>query len=561
MESECPVCNQNYVTLLAQKIEPKVLQCGHSLCNGCLIKMESQSRAVSCPFRCVVQPNLKASDIKTNFLAADLLRSLSLDSKNRENDMKSVDESKVEDIDIKFGDSPSNCENCFEKQAALLCTQCSALFCTTCFNNVHKSPALRNHRSKAATRKLMFHPCEIHHELRKFFCETDKELICRDCFDQSCLGAHHGHKVSSAAVILNSKFEELRRKVEKQAAVWEIHEQATQSALEKVETSMRGFYDSVQQIATAFKTLQQSLRLFKSQMMSTRTHLMKYLTRQTPAPEECQTFFETELPMMEKMLKSIDDQEGSRKLNAFVSSTASVQTALNNSVNAIKQINSLDVINAPRSSISRRGGLGRQGVVVIDGVSESGKKTCFKGSKEFEVFMTPPEAKFELAQENNCWVIRYDIGRDVLADCSVKFDGTLLARSPLFLNGGTVLDGITVTVSPTIHSGYPVERVFVDDANYWCSHTSGKDDCIVFGLRQLATISSMLIRAGGEGFARNISISISVDNSSWKKAGDFSWDGKETIFKLTDNSQCKFVRLDLKQPTSHNTLSLVQFFL
>eukprot|EP00475_Leptophrys_vorax_P022805 TRINITY_DN3102_c0_g2_i1.p1 TRINITY_DN3102_c0_g2~~TRINITY_DN3102_c0_g2_i1.p1 ORF type:complete len:453 (-),score=93.22 TRINITY_DN3102_c0_g2_i1:80-1438(-) len=427
MELECTICNRDYASLLEEKVEPKALPCGHSLCSKCLDEIEFQRKLISCPFRCAGTV-ARASNLRTNYLAVELLKALSL-SFSQGQEFHDGDEAKI--ADINFSQPSSLCENRCERTASLMCMQCSCLYCTQCYDDVHHFPALRNHSARPSTRKLLFPVCELHHEPRKFYCETDNELICRDCFDALYVGQHKGHNVTPASLVVNSKFEDTQNKVKKQLKAWESQEQTAELVLECVEASRKAFIESCQKILVAFKTLQRSLRVWKSRMQATRKQTAKYLDRPTPSAEECLTFLQTEIPLVENILQSVCDSEGAQVLKVFASVARPTLENMGVQLDEVGKVK-MDVICASRSSIKLKGSLSKKGKVIIRGVSESGTVTCLKGNEDFDVEFTPAaEAKFELTVEDNNWVIRYNISKNVKAVCCVKFGGVLLEGSPL----------------------------------------------------------------------------------------------------------------------------------
>ncbi|XP_065908118.1 tripartite motif-containing protein 2-like [Dysidea avara] len=172
----CPVCYQLYKN-------PKYLPCYHSYCEGCLEKMQVQSKII-CP-ECRKEAKVPAGGVKefaTNFFINRLVDDLILKKKVA-------------------GEEEVKCDSCDENDPVVsFCPECNSFLCSLC-NDFHKrNKQLRNHdvvpltelRSNKDTlvqAKPIVPLCKYHDEQLKYYCETCDELVCVYC----TVKKHNGH--------------------------------------------------------------------------------------------------------------------------------------------------------------------------------------------------------------------------------------------------------------------------------------------------------------------------------------------------------------------------------
>jgi len=173
----CPVCYQLFNN-------PKYLPCYHCYCEGCLEKMQVQSKII-CP-ECRKETKVPTGGVRefaTNFFINQL----------------------VDDLIIKkkvAGEEKVNCDSCSEDDPVMsFCPECNSFLCCTC-NDFHKrNKQLRNHdvvlldelkTSKdipAFEAKVKIPLCKEHEYELKHYCETCDELVCMYC----TIKKHNGH--------------------------------------------------------------------------------------------------------------------------------------------------------------------------------------------------------------------------------------------------------------------------------------------------------------------------------------------------------------------------------
>ena len=174
----CPVCYQLFKN-------PKYLPCYHSYCEGCLEKMQVQSKII-CP-ECRKEAKVPAGGVKelpNNFFINRLVDDLIL--------KKKVD-----------GEQEVKCDECNEDDPVVsFCPECNSFLCLTC-NDYHKRSKkyyshgvvplteLKSNKDAPIQAKLKIPLCKEHDEQLKYYCETCDELVCMYCTVKKHNGHHH----------------------------------------------------------------------------------------------------------------------------------------------------------------------------------------------------------------------------------------------------------------------------------------------------------------------------------------------------------------------------------
>ena len=174
----CPVCYQLFNN-------PKYLPCYHSYCEGCLEKMQVQSKII-CP-ECRKEAKLPAGGVKelaTNFFINRLVDDLILKKK----------------ID---GEQEVKCDECnADDPVVSFCPDCNSFLCLTC-NDYHKHSKkyfnhavvplteLKSNKETSIQAKVKIPLCKEHDEQLKYYCETCNELVCMYCTVKKHNGHHH----------------------------------------------------------------------------------------------------------------------------------------------------------------------------------------------------------------------------------------------------------------------------------------------------------------------------------------------------------------------------------
>ena len=173
----CPVCYQLFKN-------PKYLPCYHSYCEGCLEKMQVQSKII-CP-ECRKEAKVPAGGVKelpNNFFINRLVDDLIL--------KKKVD-----------GEQEVKCDECDNDPVVSFCPDCNFFFCIACNDHHTRSKLYRGHAIVPLTElksnkdapiqiKVKIPLCKEHDEQLKYYCETCDQLVCMYCTVKKHNGHHH----------------------------------------------------------------------------------------------------------------------------------------------------------------------------------------------------------------------------------------------------------------------------------------------------------------------------------------------------------------------------------
>ena len=175
----CPVCYQLFKN-------PKYLPCYHSYCEGCLEKMQVQSK-ITCP-ECRKEAKVPAGGVKelpNNFFINRLVDDLIL--------KKKAD-----------GEQEVKCDECDEDDPVVsFCPECNSFLCHAC-NDHHKRnkrycghdvvplTELKSSKDGPIQAKVKIPLCKEHDEQMKYYCETCDELVCMYCTVTKHIGHNHG---------------------------------------------------------------------------------------------------------------------------------------------------------------------------------------------------------------------------------------------------------------------------------------------------------------------------------------------------------------------------------
>ena len=174
----CPVCYQLFKN-------PKYLPCYHSYCEGCLEKMQVQSKII-CP-ECRKEAKVPAGGVKelpNNFFINRLVDDLIL--------KKKVD-----------GEQEVKCDECDDDPVVSFCPECNIFLCHSCNDHHKRNKRYRSHAVVPLTElksnkdvapiqaKVKIPLCKEHDEQLKYYCETCDQLVCMYCTVKKHNDHHH----------------------------------------------------------------------------------------------------------------------------------------------------------------------------------------------------------------------------------------------------------------------------------------------------------------------------------------------------------------------------------
>ena len=190
----CPVCYQLFKN-------PKYLPCYHSYCEGCLEKMQVQSK-ITCP-ECRKEAEVPAGGVKqlpNNFFINRLVDDLILKKKVG-------------------GEQEVKCNECDENDPVVsFCPECNSFLCDTC-NDYHKRnkryrdhaivplTELKSSKNAPIQTKVKIPLCKEHDEQLKYYCETCDELVCMYC----TVKKHNTHHHDSVKQMATKHRDELKK--------------------------------------------------------------------------------------------------------------------------------------------------------------------------------------------------------------------------------------------------------------------------------------------------------------------------------------------------------------
>ncbi|CAH1250618.1 TRIM56 [Branchiostoma lanceolatum] len=210
---ECTICLEPFK-------DPKILPCLHTFCEGCLKKFVAQDK-VKNKFQCptcrteTVLPKGGVASFKSNFF----VQSLS-DTVQAHKTLVSKEDDKVP------------CNVCEEEVASRGCVPCEEFLCDECACAHHRAKRTRSHEvigvaelkeqliTKTGSLKSKSLPfCPKHEEEKlKFYCETCKHPICRDCTVLQHKNHQYGYladAVGNVRAKIKNKLKTARHKIKK----------------------------------------------------------------------------------------------------------------------------------------------------------------------------------------------------------------------------------------------------------------------------------------------------------------------------------------------------------
>ena len=268
---------------------PKLLDCSHTFCQGCVIKFAgNETRVLNCP-SCKEPTVLSGGKRNVKNLPNNLYILGILINNVRANIEKDI--TKGELLDFEFEESYLNagpakgegvnelrgvvlegspdedigkvCDECSNSAAVSQCQKCEAIFCQSCFDSVHSSS--RTLRAHEPLPLALMHfagvtaqTCETHEgrEL-EFYDHTDAKLICSLCI---VTPTYQGHKIVAAHELTNETTEKIKQQLQ---SVKKVHAQLQKSKgkLALLLPAMKTeFSETVQNIREHFQDLHTNLQ-------------------------------------------------------------------------------------------------------------------------------------------------------------------------------------------------------------------------------------------------------------------------------------------------------------
>jgi hypothetical protein len=429
----CVVCNEDYGELYVQKVFPRILSCGHSVCSQCL----AFANFVACPLRC--PGNISAERKKTlpvNRLAQEILAHL-LDQKRPALEVKNADEDK-NDVVVENCHNWSQCK----QKARYFCRECSAdgmLLCEGCSDHMHKLVVFKNHTLQPPKRKeTTSSVCANHRELLKFLCETDGQVLCRDCFDPSMQGAHIGHKVIEALPAIEKKFEELQGLLEARIKDLSHQRHVSRSFLEKMESKEAEFKELISLLSRHKEQAAKEMRSYHQVTQTLMTKLQAALNLPKPSIGDFVHYFKAEVVNCEKLLQQVDPDKSVKIIESSCDKISQTMAQLQSLVDEMHKFDweKRLPMSPSRSTVYLQECGEIRGEIRITGIDENGERTGIRIA-DFEICFEPAEeVKYEIERmpdQEGMWRILYELTRKRDQTCAIKYLGEAVQGSPLIL--------------------------------------------------------------------------------------------------------------------------------
>ncbi|XP_033107010.1 RING finger protein 17-like [Anneissia japonica] len=220
---------------------PHLLQCGHTFCRSCLLKLMRITRTnVICPICKTATPTplkeVSIDELPSDFYILGVLLTMSKKQVTQKGEGKFVPRkhdhpvettSNVPEVFRQFkekvtGENEDMCVECIKKPATCMCAKCNCLLCGVCFDKIHQnSRILMMHQATPLKQKGSTDTCRDHSmKTLDFFCREDTCMhpVCANC---CIIGSHKGHSIQ--------QIEERNREI--------VHE--LQPAINKAEATMK----------------------------------------------------------------------------------------------------------------------------------------------------------------------------------------------------------------------------------------------------------------------------------------------------------------------------------
>ena len=244
----CSICTDTF-SEVDDKM-PRTLDCGHSLCHGCLQKIyrRERERQLPCPFckALTAVPAAGLGSLRANFTTINLLRVVkdssatdvvvSAESNSQQKTMKTACVREGNDDNGVLCALCGLVKSAFQK-ASLRCINCSISICTAC-SDLHLS-TFRHHEviTSEKYRLLQAYRCFKHPEDEiKLYCDECDVVICPTGLALN----HSGHPISSLADAATKE----RQKLKKWKTVLERHIESLLLELESASKDLHKYqYD------------------------------------------------------------------------------------------------------------------------------------------------------------------------------------------------------------------------------------------------------------------------------------------------------------------------------
>ncbi|XP_038062645.1 E3 ubiquitin-protein ligase TRIM56-like [Patiria miniata] len=252
---ECDICHDRYE-------QPKMLDCQHSFCTECLEKYYTSryegQRKIPCPLcrRETVLPETQIRGLKTNFHLMGIVEEVSLQEKVACSENTKV----ICEICDAGNEAMHRCLDCAQN----ICPNCRKIHLRCTATSNHTMATLEDIRQGKVTVKKKTEKdeskCHKHKgEVKRFYCETCEELICRDCtVVDHCKPEHHyidsGEASRKYKQSLKDMFSDFTTGIKRLEQALTTSSQAKQKFTQKVTKTVKAVKDKADKMRAEITT-------------------------------------------------------------------------------------------------------------------------------------------------------------------------------------------------------------------------------------------------------------------------------------------------------------------
>ncbi|EGT51835.1 hypothetical protein CAEBREN_24285 [Caenorhabditis brenneri] len=178
---ECKVCFEEYSE--ADGHIPRMLSCGHTICEDCAEKLLDDQWMIRCPLdrkmTCVSSGDVR--DLSKNYTVLEVLEERSSSGGASFMTTSNQDEKEEENNDDEYFQAPCN-ENELHN-SDYFCDKCEVFLCESCFNLVHAPKVLSGHtKTDISEMPLRTSVCAKHPFNSDSDCKEEDAEICHICY-------------------------------------------------------------------------------------------------------------------------------------------------------------------------------------------------------------------------------------------------------------------------------------------------------------------------------------------------------------------------------------------
>ncbi|GFR13574.1 RING finger protein 17 [Trichonephila clavata] len=315
---QCPRCNSSYSTKDSSRFHsvtkfPRILTCGHTICESCLLSEEKKSKSFPCP-TCKEIINLNADDLPAKFLPD--VYALGIVCANLKNPVPSVKVKMVPSCELKMQQNEESlkklafilvCGSCKKHQALWQCDECELNYCSLCFKEHHNDTDTEKHEGKKIFAEIynsmVQEGCAVHESKAvEFYCEVDEELTCSYCM---LMGNHVGHQVKTLVDKNKSCADDLKSSLENVSHMQKQLKYTDHLLCEIIPKEKVDISNTIKEVHDYFHKLHTSLQTRESELLQELQEISEKSTNSLEQMRFRVTNYERDLASIKKDAESV----------------------------------------------------------------------------------------------------------------------------------------------------------------------------------------------------------------------------------------------------------------